>query len=971
MYAERRPKLDWENQTVFKDTVLGYINVPKAMADKLIDHEIFQRLQDVAQTGMETLYPGATHNRFCHSVGVYRLGRMAFHCFQQNVQRQHREEIYSQVANSPASCERIWNRWRFLFESAALLHDCGHSPLSHSLEFLYNVGRSTTGHSSVDRSIKRCDEILCEMFEGSPNFQDNLYRAKETGKNSAPQRILANACGAPHERMSAYMIVSQDGYRAVMEELIRDQILYFDAIHPELEGAAPDYGERELFSDLEFMVRAIIGCPYDENSHFWGEEEEHREIVYQLRNCVINLLHGIIDVDNIDYSIRDASSSGYKSAQVDYERLLKAETIALSYDHKEDGLRLDGEEFDHSLLLYSFVSDKIEGEKLELVISGSATVLVEWDETVKESQEGFSVTGTLIEDDDERSGGKENQRVLHLKPESSAHLVLGSGVLKISPRDASKKDGTQVYIRSKRLSGVIRGVIFAGNHSSRVPAGAEDLNARIRQGKLTISPAFHKSALSVIQGALDATNFESRWIYSHHVTTYNNNFLSVFLLEMCADYYFEKDYDNLLKRLDHILELYPRTLGKPAGGSIDTRIVEHQLKDAKKELQKVCEKLHDQLDNYPDLKEPGLPETAPHFTAASNQELYSLLLDALFKLCRAMPLIESEFHKRLKDRPCAVLVKIVQTLRKLPTEYRQGEELHQWEQTAFDEDRRWVSSFNGYRMGMETMKALLGMPHNQIVNGQSFFRISDSHLRSMYHNLAQNATEEEKETYRDLMGAIQQSESRQYLKTMWKSHAEFHFYIHGWKQCWLRRPEKGRLSLIQQLLDAPDAPHDPKNKDILYVYFSDDSVKDYGPALNRLWTDIKDEFLLDILVYVPQNIRHKELRIDRTYVVWKNRIVTLADIGIPASHVPGSQYFYLYYRLTKEGEQRGELDVCAFMDFLRKKLIELEKNKPSSDTYGETGAAAAESGEELSGTSAAASNTSPDTEQKNMEPEVH
>lgn len=964
MSMEKRPKLDWENQTVFKDTVLGYINVPKAMADKLIDHEIFQRLQDVAQTGMETLYPGATHNRFCHSVGVYHLGKMAFHCFQQNVQRQHREEIYGQVADTPASCERIWNRWRFLFESAALLHDCGHSPLSHSLEFLYNVGHSPASHSTIDRSIKRCDEILCEMFEGSPNFQDNLYRTKEMAKGDKPERILKNACGAPHERMSAYMIVSQNGYRAVMEELIRDQMLHFDSVHPELEGAAPEYGESELFSDLEFIVRAIIGCPYDENSRFWGEEENHRDIVYQLRNCIINLLHGIIDVDNIDYSIRDASSSGYKSAQVDYERLLKAETISLSYDHKEEGVTLSEEAFDHSLLLSSFVSSKIEKKELELVISGSVTVMVEWEETDKDSPEGFSVTGTLIEDD-VHSGGKDKQRVLHLKPESSAHLVLTSGILKIFPRDVDKKDGTQVYIRSKCLSGTIHGVIFAGNHSSRMSAGGADLNNRIRQGKLRISPAFHKSALSVIQGALDATNFESRWIYSHHVTTYNNNFLSVFLLEMCANYYFEKEYDNLLKRLNHMLELYPRTLGKSTVSSVDDRTIEYQLKEAKKELQKVCEKLHDQIDNYPELKELSLPEEPPHFYATSNLEFYSLLLDALCKLCRAMPLIESEFHKQMKNRPCITLVGIVKALRTLPTDYCQGKELQPWEQASFDEDWHWVAIFSGYTMGMETMQALLGMPDSKTVNGQSFFRTSDSHLRSMYHNLVQNMTPEEKETHQDLMEAIQQSESRQYLKPMWKSHAEFHFYIHGWKQDWLKRPKK-ELSLVQRLFYTPDAPHDPKNEDVLYVYFSDASVKNYSSKLNQLWTEIKNRFLLDILVYVPQNIRHKELRIDQTYVVWKNRIVTLADIGIPASHVPGSQYFYLYYRLTEEGERKGELDVCAFMDFLRKQLIKLEENKLSSDTYGETGAAATKDEQ-----STTASASSLGMERENVELEVH
>jgi len=945
MDTVKKPQLDWENETVFKDTVLGYINVPKAMARYLIDHEIFQRLQDVAQTGMETLYPGATHNRFCHSIGVYHLAKMAFRCFQQNVQRQHGEEIYTKVADSRASCERVWNRWRFLFESAALLHDCGHSPLSHSLEFLYDVGRSTQDAACL---TKRCDEMLWGMFEGSPNFQDNFYSKGDEDGEDDQKRQLKNAYGAPHERMSAYLLIHPNGYRPALGTLIHDQLTYFDITHPELEGSAPDYGEAELFSDLEFMVRAIIGCPYDENSHFWGEEENHREIVYQLRNCVISLLHGTIDVDNIDYSIRDATSSGYKSAQVDYERLLKAETIALSFDHREKGLELRGEPFDHSLLLSSFVSEKITDETLDLSISGSATILVEWDGGKKDAQAGFRVIGTMAEDD-ETSGEKENQRVLHLKPGSSAHLQLKSGTLKITPRDADKNKGTQVYIRSKCLRGVIHGIIFTGNHSPKAPSGGKDLDAKIRQGKLRISSAFHKSALSVIQGALDATNFESRWIYSHHVTTYNNNFLSVFLLEMCADYYFEKDYSNLLNRLGQILEFYPRYLHEtvppvPAG------IVEHQLSGTKKILQSVCrnlenqmkdqrgERVKDWLDEYPDLKNPELPQTLPNFSLNSNLEMYSLLLDAACKLGRPMPPIDNAIYGRLQGRLFATLAEIVRALRRLPTELPKGKPLQPWELEAFHADRRWVNNYNGYTMGMETMKAMLGMPDRNIVNGQSFYHTSDSNLRSMYHSLAQNASSEDKENYRDLMDAIRQSESRRYLKTMWKSHAEFHFYIQGWKQSWLERPEHGD-SLVQRLFYGPDTPCSPKDGDILYMYFSDYSIKRYDGRLNQLWDDIKKTFHLDILVYVPQKIRHKTLEGNTTYIVWKNRIVTLSDLGLQASEAPSTQYFYLYYHLAENGEAgeaRQELDVCDFMDFLEERLTQLENSSSPDDAYGDS-----------------------------------
>lgn len=172
--------LDWDNQTVFKDAVLGYINAPKAVVNLLIDHKIFQRLHDVAQTGMETLYPGATHNRFCHSIGVYHLGKLAFQCFQQNVKNQHPDDVYFQVAANREACERVWNRWRFLFECACLLHDCGHSPLSHSLEFLYDSIETRRDDGTwVNRGS---DRILLEDFKGNEEFVKKFYKKEDREK---------------------------------------------------------------------------------------------------------------------------------------------------------------------------------------------------------------------------------------------------------------------------------------------------------------------------------------------------------------------------------------------------------------------------------------------------------------------------------------------------------------------------------------------------------------------------------------------------------------------------------------------------------------------------------------------------------------------------------------------------------------------------------------------------------------------
>ena len=46
-------------------------------------------------------------------------------------------------------------------------------------------------------------------------------------------------------------------------------------------------------------------------------------LFFKLLDCLIQLLHSsVIDVDRLDYIIRDASTMGYQSVSIDYERLL-------------------------------------------------------------------------------------------------------------------------------------------------------------------------------------------------------------------------------------------------------------------------------------------------------------------------------------------------------------------------------------------------------------------------------------------------------------------------------------------------------------------------------------------------------------------------------------------------------------------------------------------------------------------------
>lgn len=87
------------------------------MAWKLLELPEFQRLRRIKQLGFsELVFPGATHTRFAHSVGVFHTARHLARCIEDQIGLNFNPER-AQVAMA-----------------AALVHDVGHGPFSHAFE---------------------------------------------------------------------------------------------------------------------------------------------------------------------------------------------------------------------------------------------------------------------------------------------------------------------------------------------------------------------------------------------------------------------------------------------------------------------------------------------------------------------------------------------------------------------------------------------------------------------------------------------------------------------------------------------------------------------------------------------------------------------------------------------------------------------------------------------------------------------
>jgi uncharacterized protein len=146
-----------------RDPLWDTIRVDGA-ARGIIDSPQFQRLRYIKQLRHAHLvYPGATHTRFDHAVGVHHLARRALAVL---------SERGDLVHVPPADCA--------LIPLAALLHDIGHYPFSHALEELQpdlipGHHEQLVGRFLVQPALQ---QALCSVAADAPAGIERLIRGE-------------------------------------------------------------------------------------------------------------------------------------------------------------------------------------------------------------------------------------------------------------------------------------------------------------------------------------------------------------------------------------------------------------------------------------------------------------------------------------------------------------------------------------------------------------------------------------------------------------------------------------------------------------------------------------------------------------------------------------------------------------------------------------------------------------------------
>lgn len=110
-----------EKRKKFRDPIHDFIHVSKEELD-IINSPIFQRTHNIRQLSLGYyVYHGAEHSRFGHMIGASHIAGLAYDSLKRNT-----EQLGETFQGDDAD--------RATLRMAALLHDVGHAPFSHSLE---------------------------------------------------------------------------------------------------------------------------------------------------------------------------------------------------------------------------------------------------------------------------------------------------------------------------------------------------------------------------------------------------------------------------------------------------------------------------------------------------------------------------------------------------------------------------------------------------------------------------------------------------------------------------------------------------------------------------------------------------------------------------------------------------------------------------------------------------------------------
>lgn len=268
----------------------------------IIDHRLFRRLHRIKQNGLlYYVFPSATHSRFEHSLGVLHVAHTAFHSLIRNSQVAKEKTDPAVIDREDASAgqairfdklgDGLLTDLLRITRLAALVHDLGHGPFSHTFD-----------------SFAPKRSSLIEAIEETELGIDSLisYLQKEDRKDK--EKKGKDYSRVDHEEMSCYL------FAIIWKDISEREKLKFH--HDEIE-------------EIPRLVAAtILGDPDIANG---TKLAEHVRLLNDL------VASAPVDADRMDYLERDSRSVGVTYGLYDRQRLMKSFLVYKSAEEAPNG----------------------------------------------------------------------------------------------------------------------------------------------------------------------------------------------------------------------------------------------------------------------------------------------------------------------------------------------------------------------------------------------------------------------------------------------------------------------------------------------------------------------------------------------------------------------------------------------------------------------------------------------------------